>query len=354
MTDRLPSPLEAVGLFTGKTKNVVMVGGEGAGKTSNTNTVVVRMVCAKKVKRVSVISPALSISSPKTDWDWLSHVAGTLCEFIGVAELTDDPIANYNILERTQAPCIDGMAVTVTDDLGAKFTTIMAMLPEGKLVTLARYMFMKSCETSSKNNMMITLLQSAISGNQDFKAMYRGHKHRIFYSTVLQDEFKVLSQDYTSFAPGLKAAYAALRMNPEPHTVTIQVGTTSVKLDIPELENRFVYFNGPKGKAHYMYYWEMNGMGMRQIEKPVVNLPILDQAGVLEVISRYGLTRPDDAPVMFQKASGANMVLDIDELLGGTDAAFAAKPTQGQQTSSDVSHGSGNRFQPSYHCCKHP
>jgi hypothetical protein len=134
MTERLPSPLEAVGLFTGKTKNVVMAGGEGAGKTSNTNTVVVRMVCAKKVKRVSVISPALSISSPKTDWDWLSHVAEALCEFIGVAELTDDPIANYNILQRTYAPCIDGMAVTVTDDLGAKFTTIMVMLPEGKLV----------------------------------------------------------------------------------------------------------------------------------------------------------------------------------------------------------------------------
>jgi len=119
MTERLPSPLEAVGLFTGKTKNVVMVGGEGAGKTSNTNTVVVRMVCAKKVKRVSVISPALSINSPKTDWDWLAHVAEALCEFIGVAELSDDPIANYNILERTYAPCIDGMAVTVTDDLGA-------------------------------------------------------------------------------------------------------------------------------------------------------------------------------------------------------------------------------------------
>jgi hypothetical protein len=55
-----------------------MVGGEGAGKISNTNTVVVRMVCAKKVKRVSVISPALSINSPKTDWDWLSHVAEAL------------------------------------------------------------------------------------------------------------------------------------------------------------------------------------------------------------------------------------------------------------------------------------
>jgi hypothetical protein len=267
-------------------------------------------------------------------------VAEALCEFIGVAELTDDPIANYKILERTYAPCIDGMAVTVTDDLGAKFTTIMVMLPEGKLVTLARYMFIKSCDTSSKNNMMITLLQSAISGNQDFKAMYRGHKHRIFYPTVLQDEFRVLSDYYTGFVPGLKVAYAALRMNPEPHTVTIKVGNTSVELDIPELENRFVYFNGPKGKAHYMYYWEMNGMGMRQIEKPVVNLPILDQAGVLEVISRYGLTRPDDAPVMFQKASGANMVLDIDELLGGSSPSMGGSV----ESASNSSQAFGSPF----------
>jgi hypothetical protein len=101
-----------------------------------------------------------------------------------------------------------------------------------------------------------------------------------------------------------------------------------------------------------MYYWQMNGQGMRQESTPVLPLKVLNQAGFLELFEQRGQLLPvgGESPGMLQKSSGAGMVIDINKVLGGTDAAFAAKPTQGPQTSSDVSHGAGKRFQPFHHC----
>ena len=97
-----------------------------------------------------MISPALAASSIKTDFDWLKLVPPELCEFTPISVLSDDPVGNYETLEEAYARCLGGWGCIVTDDLGAKFTAIHVQMPEGPLVTLARYNSIKSCETSSK------------------------------------------------------------------------------------------------------------------------------------------------------------------------------------------------------------
>ena len=182
--------------------------------------------------------------------------------------------------------------------------------------------------------------------------MYRGHMHRVFYAT-LDGEVDKIEKSYRGWRPGVKQAFAALKRK-QPHIKTIQMGAeTSVQLPIPDLWNRFAYFNGCTNAVHYMYYWQMNCQGMRQESTPVLPLKVLNQVGLLELFEQRGQLLPvgGESAGMLQKTSGADMVIDINKVLGGTDAACAAKPTQGQQTSSDVSHGAGKRFQPFHHCC---
>jgi hypothetical protein len=80
MTDRLPWPLEGLGLFTGNSHNILIVGPEGSGKTSNACTILAHLISMdveekNRLKKLTVISPALAASSIKTDFHWLTHVA---------------------------------------------------------------------------------------------------------------------------------------------------------------------------------------------------------------------------------------------------------------------------------------
>jgi Flp pilus assembly CpaF family ATPase len=44
MTDRLPWPLEGLGLFTGNSHNILIAGPEGSGKTSNACTILAHLL----------------------------------------------------------------------------------------------------------------------------------------------------------------------------------------------------------------------------------------------------------------------------------------------------------------------
>jgi hypothetical protein len=252
MTDRLPWPLEGLGLFTGNSHNILIAGPEGPGKTSNACTILSHLLSTGGLKRLTVISPALAASSTKTDFNWLKLVPSELCEFIPISALSDDPVENYETLEEAYAPCLGGWGCIVTDDLGAKFTTVHVQMPEGDIVTLARYNYIKSCETSSKNTFILTLVHSTICGsNQDYNAMYRGHLHRVFYAT-LDSELDKIGKSYKGWRPGVRRAFAALKIKTKPHTKKFH--GVPLELPIPELWNRFVYFNGLTNAVHYMYY----------------------------------------------------------------------------------------------------
>jgi hypothetical protein len=113
---------------------------------------------------------------------------------------------------------------------------------------LARYMFIKSCETSSKGTFMLSLLRSAVMGSQDFKAVY---KNRLFYGG-LDDELDTLRKGYDSWRPGLMQAFTAMRRNPEAHIMAVQVGSSVVNLPISDFFNRFVYCNGCTTEVRFM------------------------------------------------------------------------------------------------------
>jgi hypothetical protein len=230
-------------------------------------------------------------------------------------------------------------------------------MPEGDLVTLARYNSIKSCETSSKNTLMLTLVHSTICGsNQDYNAMYRGHIHRVFYAT-LDGEVDKIEKSYRGWRPGVRQAFAALKRKPQPHLKTIQIGAeTSVQLPIPDLWNRFVYFNGCTNAVHY---WQMNGKGVRHDSTPVLPLKVLNQAGLLELFEQRGQLLPvgGESSGMLQKPSGVDVVIDINKVLGGSSPSLGG--TEGSASNSSQAfgisfNGAGNDFETSHHCCSPP
>jgi Cdc6-like AAA superfamily ATPase len=99
MTDRLPWPLEGLGLFTGNSHNILIVGPEGSGKTSSACTILAHLISMdveekNRPKKLTVISPALAASSTKTDFNWLTLVPPELCKLIPISALSDDPVEN--------------------------------------------------------------------------------------------------------------------------------------------------------------------------------------------------------------------------------------------------------------------
>jgi hypothetical protein len=47
-----------------------------------------------RLKKLTVISPALAASSTKTDFNWLKLVPPVLCDFTPISALSDDPVEN--------------------------------------------------------------------------------------------------------------------------------------------------------------------------------------------------------------------------------------------------------------------
>jgi hypothetical protein len=152
-------------------------------------------------------------------------------------------------------------------------------------------------------------------------------------------------------------AFAALQKEPQ-GMKTVRILGKVVTLPIPEPYQRFVYASGCTKQMHFMFYWQMNSQRMRQVERPILKLPILDQNGYLLLLSGYGqLLQEGDSSAMFQKASADEMFVDVDAMLqdeSSSDAASAAAPPKPSGLSPGVSHGAGKRFQPSHHCCSPP
>ena len=347
--------MEATGIWSGPTNNVIVIGSEGSGKTSALFTIITRLIAAKKLNRFAALSPALSPTSPKTDFTWCGRISKDLCEFNRIPALTDDGVHNYEVMEEAFAVSIGKKSCAFIDDHGSKLLTIIIATPEGD-VTLAKYLYGKACTTSSTGVFLVMAVQSAISGKQDFCALYRQCKHRLFFGG-LDDELDRLRKPYESWRLGLKKAFAALQREPQ-GMKTVRVLDKEITMYIPGPYQRFVYANGCTKQMHFMFYWRMDSGGRRQVERPILKLPILDQNGYLLLLSEYGqLLQEGDSSVMFQKASVDEMFVDVDVMLqDGTssDAASAAAPPKSPQTFGSPFSGAGTHFQPFHKCCKHP
>jgi hypothetical protein len=70
----------------------------------------------------------------------------------------------------------------------------------------------------------------------------------------------------------------------------------------------------------------MDGLGGRNLEKPVINLPILNQDGIVAVLQRHNVYNANSSgPLMFDKPNTESLVIAIDDVLGD-DGKGSTKP----------------------------
>jgi hypothetical protein len=98
---------------------VIAIGSEGSGKTSALFTTTTRLIAAKKLNRFAALSPALSPTSPKTDFTWCGRISKELCEFNRIPALTDDGVRNYEVMEEAFAVSIGKKSCVFSSEISA-------------------------------------------------------------------------------------------------------------------------------------------------------------------------------------------------------------------------------------------